>query len=348
MAALIQGPLAGALAARRERFNALFAYRHRTSPDLDAGAFADFLSGCVAPSVAAVATAAPESVQEVADALYELALELVARDLPRRCPAIAAAWRDLLPAAPQLLARDPRRLAGSVTNAVYNLETAARAARWVAAMRDLGRPAPDLDAFLEAGKVAAWRAGLAHYREGALAAAEQIPSSLALSALGVPAVGVPVGALLQRLRQDPWLAPETAANPPGPRRYLRIVGRAGAFRGFGGEFLTPPQVILHEGRIAAGDAETIWLIAADRFGATLQRQGPPSAPAPANGPLAPFDLAPDGTVRCAGLHRTFSELAGAASAVSDGVTFAVSTPLSHAICLVALCEEWNEDRPYYG
>ena len=92
----------------------------------------------------------------------------------------------LLEGLPEHLARDPRRFAGSVTNALYNLETTpgARPGEWVESMLRLGRIAPDVAALLDTGKVAAWRAGMAHFRAGALETCAALPPDLARAVLG--------------------------------------------------------------------------------------------------------------------------------------------------------------------
>src|SRR5262249_44942976 len=157
---LIAGPLAAALEAGRPRFNALFAQSRRVIPALDPETFAGHLRTVVAPIVEAVSLAAPNRVGPVVDALFELSLELVGQDLLARCPELAPGWRQLLCALPAQLAAEPRRLAGSMANALYQLAavTGARPQEWVEAMVRLGALGPDAGVLLEAGKVAAWRA----------------------------------------------------------------------------------------------------------------------------------------------------------------------------------------------
>src|SRR5262249_20804155 len=104
MEELIAGPLAEALEAGRARFNAQFAQARRTLRALDPSAFADFLRGVVGPVVAEVARAAPDRVGPVVEVLYEFALELVGRELPRRFPVLAEGWKALLGGLPRYLA----------------------------------------------------------------------------------------------------------------------------------------------------------------------------------------------------------------------------------------------------
>src|SRR5262245_23292705 len=120
---ILTGPLAKALEADRPRYNALYAQARRATPTLEAAAFALHLRQTVAPIVSAVAAVAPQQVGEVVDVLYEFSLELIAKDFPARYPVILEGWQTLLTALPRQLAAAPRRFAGSVTNALYNLAT---------------------------------------------------------------------------------------------------------------------------------------------------------------------------------------------------------------------------------
>lgn len=342
MEGLIQGPFAEALQARRERYNALFAQARRISPGLDAGQLAEYLRSTVAPIIDQVARVAPERVPDTADALYEFSLDLVGRELLARYPVLAEGWRELLGGLPEHLASAPRLLAGSVTNALVNLSTVpgTRAQQWIGFTRGLGRLCADVPTLLEAAKVAAWRAGMAHYREGALETCARLPPPLARAALRLFGVedGLPIEPVLERLRADPWLHPALLRNHAPIPRNLRVVARVGAFRGFGGTFLRPPVVAVCEGQFYVSDGEACWLLSADVFGATLERAG---TGLPGSDPPAPAALQMDreGVVRREGLSRTFPELREAASSASDGTTLAVTVPLSHAVYLVAVASD---------
>jgi hypothetical protein len=338
VAALIRGPLAEALEAGRERFNALFLQARRAAPNLEPAAFSEFLREAVAPVVERVAAAEPGAVRDVVDELYDLSLEIVGRDLPARCPVLVQSWTELLGALPAHLARRPRLFAGSVTNALYNLETTpgARPREWAESMARLGAIEPDVPALLEAGKVAAWRAGMAHYRHGALAACDGLSGPLAPAALGLSGgeSSPDLDSVLRRLSADPWLHPAEAARGIAERR-LRLVARVGAFRGFGGSFLRPPRLTLADGHLFAYDGEACWVVHADLFGATLHRVGA-EPPRGDSRPRGPFQLDRNGIVRCGGRAQSFPELREAASAVSDDTMLAASVPFSHAVYVVAV------------
>jgi hypothetical protein len=143
-------------------------------------------------------------------------------------PWLDAGLRRLLPPLARLASRAPARVLASLANALHQIGTTpgARVDAWVDALEALGPACPDADVLLRLGQVLAWRAGLAHYRSGALAVARALPEELARRALELPA-GADVREAIERLDSDPWFAPGAPAG-------LRSVARVGAFRGFGG------------------------------------------------------------------------------------------------------------------
>jgi hypothetical protein len=284
-----------------------------------------------------------DRVDAVVDAVYDLSLELIGGGLlaaQSRYPALLRAWREMLPRLPHLLAGEPARFVSAVTNAVYNLSATAtaRPTFWISEMTRLGHECSDVQAFLEAGKVVAWRSGMAHYRDGALAACLNLDESLARAALGlIDANSTPVAAVIERLRQDRWLAPVAATNPAGKEKRLRVVAAVGAFRGFGGVFVEPPRVLRRDGEWLAYDREACWLVTADLFGATFHRVG--HRP-PASDQTTQFDFKIDrsGRVMKATQSATFAYLAEASSSAASETAMAVTLPRSHSIYVVALTE----------
>ena len=341
METLRPGPLARALEGGRRRYNTRFERARHELPRLDPARFAAHLATTLAPVIEAVDRARPDRTAAVVNALYDLSLDLVGRDLlgpAARFPAVDAGWRRLLPAVPDLLVADAHSVAGAATNALHRIAAVpgARPGEWADRMASLGEACRTPEDFLAAGPVAAWRAGMPHYRKGALAICRRLPPALAAAALGLPGVPAPddFASLLDRLAADPWLDPAAAAGGGTPPRELRVVGRVGAFRGFGGPFLRPPRVALDGGRIIASDGEGAWTLHADRFGSVLLRTADAAVPAP--GLPAPFALDErTGRVRLGDRVVPVPELARPASAASDGVTLAATTGRSHAIVLVA-------------
>jgi hypothetical protein len=340
-APLLDGPVADALRRGRDRYNTKFALARRSFPALEGENLGEHLRAYVAPVVAAVA---PDAQDETFDALYDISLELLGKEFfgPRaRYPAVLAGWTKLLPAAPQLLAQEPRRVAGAITNALYNLaaEPNAKTATWLEEMQDIAPHCAGVNEFLTAGQVLAWRAGLAQYRESALSAARALPEELARRVLALSPAAPPLSEAITRLEQDPWLDPARIKAGPPERHWLQVMASAGGFRGFGGPFLTPPTVVCQDGKLIVSDQESSWLVTADLFGATLHRLGaalPSNAPSQSN---PSFTINGLGKIEHGPISQTVNWLAGSSSSAANETTLAATLPLSHLLFLVARVSE---------
>ena len=324
------------LAAGRERYNALFAEARRVDRSLSAEAFLDHLAIGVDPIVAGVDS--PDRREEIVEVLYLLSLELFrhgALGKKRRYPVIGEAWRHLLPKIPGLLAEAPRKVAFGVCNALYNMarETEGGADRWLAIMIAVAGECGDADTFLAAGQVAAWRCGMAHYREGALEMARKVPLPVLTPIVGLksPVKEKVLLAVMERLSAHRWYSPRHKALPEEKR--VGIVATPGGFRGFGGPFMAPPKVSVCDGTLCLSDGKDNWVLHADTFGATLHRTG--KAPTPQKGPSAPaFSISRSGVVRFRGGEFRFANLAAPSSHASTEDTLAVCLSHSHRVFLI--------------
>ncbi len=311
----ISPAFAAVLRACREEINARFTLMRREFPELETEPYFEFLRHCGDPVVTAVEKVFP--VVETGQAVWEAGLELVARGFagPRaRHPWMDETWQTVLTAVPALVAEDPRRVIGSLSNAMHHLASTpdARPEGWIALMKKAAPLAGDVSSLLQAGQVAAWRSGLAHYREGALNVAKRLPAPLVHAALGV-ADGNPT-TLLEKLSSDPWYHPDHSTEPG------KIVARTGSFRGFGGPFIAPPKVVHAHGHWIATSGDDQWIVTADAFGATFHRLTGESVPPPSRpdrSALNGLTLPPD-----------YGE---ATSLATDGSTLAVTTAFTHAL-----------------
>ncbi|MYN15505.1 hypothetical protein GTP81_01930 [Rugamonas sp. FT107W] len=247
---MISSAFAQVLASGRPEFNRRAAEARRRYPNFDAAAFAGLLENCVDGLVQLALERAPDRVGGVAMAVYDVALELVGQG--QGGPLAAQAWRELAPCYPALLLAQPARLLGMLTNAALHLERsgAARPAQWLALMAALAPQVGDWQQLAVVGQVCAWRAGMAHFRIGAIEAADALPEALALAAFGVGQGSW--NALRTVLLADPWWTADEA------ERQRAQQGREfGSFSGFGGAFAMPPQV-----RPAA---DGFWVRSGDRY-----------------------------------------------------------------------------------
>lgn len=334
----IHAAFAEALRADREAFNQRFALRRRGGARIDGAAFQEHLETTVNALVRCVAEVQPERVRAVVQSLFDVSLDLFAAGLlgpNAKHPHVRAAWRELLPCAAKLLAREPTRVAGSVSNAIEYLAAnpSGRPREWMAGMRNVSQHCDTVPHWLDAGKVLAWRAGLVQFRNAGLEVAGTLPWKLAARCFDVPEDGSESDwrQLLQRMHADRWFAP-AATKPEMASATVRIVRKTGGFRGFGGPCLRPPKVTANDAGLFVVDGDNAWQLLADVFG-TLWRRVPGSA-AKTSAPASPVAIDECGNVSWEGIHPLV-ELAEANSRACDGQTLAVTLPTSYHVYLVA-------------
>jgi hypothetical protein len=192
---------------------------------------------------------------------------------------------------------------------------------------------------LLAGQAAAWVSGMAHYRLAALDVCARLDPAL-LSAIFELSPRASMVETVDHLRSDPWWKPGQAQALAPSRPEIRVVARAGGFRGFGGPFLVPPVVTGSEdtaflvSEAVPGEETRTWRLYADCFGATLVR-GVPAGSAQSVQPRGKISFSIGGEVRTTTARKVFPQLAGASGSAENGATLAVSLPFSHHITLVA-------------
>lgn len=267
----ISEPFARVLAAGRTQFNARVAEARHRYPTLDAAAFAAFLATRVDPVVCSVAQVLPEHVFSVALVAYDMALELVAQGLAgpgARSDLMDRVWSELAPKYPQLLAAQPLELLGALSNAAVSLGKVpgVRTTQWLADMVALSHHVDSMACLRSLGQITAWRCGFAHYRRGALEAADLLPESTALAAVGA-GPNARWEDVRARFAADPWWLPQSDVQPQ-LRPTERCV-QVGQFTGLGGTFSQPPRVWASGEGFGVQSADRCLLLMADAFGAVL-------------------------------------------------------------------------------
>lgn len=266
---MISGAFGAALAAHRDRFNARMRETRRRTPALAPEVVAVFLQDCAAPLVDAVAAQAPARVDAVVDAVFEAALALAARKSigpGARSQLLAEAWAGSFAAFAPLVAAQPAPVLGMLSNAIVYLEAlpGTRPRQWLAEMAALAPRIGSAAQLAVTGQIAAWRAGAAHFREGAIGAADGVPGALALAALRAPE-NSDLQALLLQMIDDPWWR--------GVGDEAREDAELGSFTGFGGAFATPPQIRAALDRFVVRSGERYFTLMVDAYGAGLQPAG---------------------------------------------------------------------------
>jgi len=162
--------------------------------------------------------------------------------------------------------------------------------------------------------------GVAHFRLGALAAADTLPSALALAAFGEPGAQWPQ--VRAQLLANPW-----RGNADG-REF-------GSFTGFGGDFGTPPQVRATQDGFAVRSAGRHYLLVADAYGAVLHGATAQEFELAQAG--MPADVRVEGSSVHIGARRIDLDVpAGDIAIAANAHTLAITSPWTHAIRLLPL------------
>jgi hypothetical protein len=304
---------------RKERYNTVFAMARRSRPGLDGELFKHNLRTLVAPILAEMNA---ELGKPLVEPLYDLCLELTGNDLFRRSPAVLEVWQRLLPQAVQELVEAPSLLPAALTNAAYNLEReeTAHLDFWVGKMERCRGLCGGAGRWLQVGQIMAWRCGMAHYRESAIALGNSLPEGLR-----------------EGLRHDLW--PDWEQDIADPWHALRlaengtpsIIRRVGSFQGFGGRFRQPPWVAYAgSGRFLVEDGTESWILSADAFGATLK----PGTAEILDSARADLKASAKGKVQWGQQSLDLPELGPVRSSAASQHVLAVTSEHSHQLFLI--------------
>lgn len=323
---MVSAPFSSILAAGRSRFNQRMADARRRHAGLSTEGFGQFLVTCIDPIVSAVALVDSARAPAVALAAYDMGLELTGLGLVgpgARSPFLATVWRTLAPRLAGLIVHQPAEVLGLLSNAALYIESIARTRcpEWIAQMAALSGQMQTIPQFQAVGQIAAWRCGVAHFRDGAIEAGDRLPEAVALSAFGATGTGSWQEVRAQALA-DPWWKP--GAIPTGIE--------TGAFSGFGGEFSVPPEVRAHPHGFTVKSGGAYYLLVADAYGAVLH----PSDQAEHDVlDAAKGEWKLKGSVLHVGEREILLDLpAEGIKICCNGQTLAIASPYTHAIRLV--------------
>lgn len=298
------------LRAGRPDFNARTAEARHRYPSFNSELFGQFLTHSVDPFVAA---AAPERRGIVASAAYDVALELVGRELAgghARGQLLDRLWQEVLPALVGILPDQPAPMLCALCNALLNLQAqGARAEQWLQLLLEQA-PKISGDALPDFGVLAAWRAGAVQFRVAALRLASAHPQT-ASAILGLSEQGE-LAEQLPLLESDPWLLTPGNADVSGHE--------VGSFTGYGGHFPIPPSVRACAAGFMVKSEDRYFLLLADSFGALL-------LPASADEYLAAAD---------------YQAPASPAPNLIDGGLHTLRGRVEHSFCRDDLQLDWNE------
>ncbi|GGB83622.1 hypothetical protein [Pseudoduganella buxea] len=326
---MISPVLASVLASARAPLNRRIGEVRRATPGFDDAALAAFFADAIDPVVQAVAVLDEARLPAVVMAAADTALQLGVHDraLAARTAQVRDTWQALAGPCAALIAAAPAQVPGMLANAVLHVtQQGGRSGQWRDELAALAGRAADTRELAVLGQLLAWRAGLAHFRRGALTAAAGLPPALALAALKLPEAMRWEDAVAT-LASDPWWGPDGRADAGI---------ETGAFAGLGGAFMAPPQVRpAHDGFFVDGGARH-HLLVADRHGAVLLAASAAEyEAAPAQGGHPAVRL--EGDTLQVGTRTVSLDLPAAGlRVVCNADTVAVTSPFTHTIRLLPL------------
>ncbi len=265
------------LAAHRDPINRRISAARHAKPDLNMTGLSTWLTGpgAVLAEKTAHLFPAGQISERFALEFIDLALLITAHGFFRTAekPDYEEFWSAILPVAATLAPDNPGSAWGMLLNALTNLERfdGSIATKWVSLLARTATSASTPEELESIAIIAAWRAGMAHYRRGALTALPSLPVHLVPRILGADTdteapTRTTASELLTRIETDPWFDPSTVKDDGFGIRH-----RPGGFTGFGGPFTRPPTVqSAPDGSsfiIRSGDAE--FGLYADAFGAVI-------------------------------------------------------------------------------
>ena len=325
------------LRSGRSEFNERFAEAKRLYPDLNAQAFSVFLRDFADPLVRAVGEAKPDRVAETAISTYDIGLQLVGKKfvgLEAKTQFVENLWEKIICPSSITVAMAPSRIIGALINAMHQIETTrgARPTQWIDEMGRYSSSCKEIPTFLQLGQICGWRAGLAHYREGALALTDTFSEDLLLSLFGAK-TGQRWSDIKDRLLRDPWFNPAD----PNVSNSLRVVAEAGSFRGFGGLFLEPPRVTCANNQFFIRSGDECWMLTADLFGATFHRASVKEFEGAEHHVQKNENICVEGerlVVR--GQSYDFPSLGAVTSVAANKNTIALTSEFTHSVVLLAM------------
>ena len=338
MERLIPGPFADELKSRRDEYNRKFAVAQRLYPRISEDEFSFFLSGHVEPLVNELHKSLGGNTGTICESLYDFALEASGKRIFLKKPSLAEHWKELLAGFGDFFVRDPAGFPRTIANALFNLSLASpeAPAAWTGLMLSLKESAGNPHDLFNYGKAAAWRCGMAHFREDALPLLKGFGPGEQKKILGLPEEMSEegLGDIITRIGRDPWFDPREYIEGNGEKsEVLDIVSVAGGFRGFHGHFISPPLVEAVNGALIAFDQNASYLIMSDVFGTTLSRinlSGEGFMDTRGEGTIDS-----SGNARFRGLAGCFPGLSSPASFASSDFTMAVTVSTSHSVFLIA-------------
>jgi len=342
MEKIVSEPLQKLLQERQHQLNSLFLQARVAYPYLAGDVFLSHLRDTIVPIIEKALTHDSTRVLVVLETVYQISLRLVGQGLmgPNAKNRVAEqGWLNLLCTYPAFLCQEPLLVATSVANVLIHLAEIHpdKALMWQKTMGSLEPAAETPQEWLKAGLVAAWRCGLPHYRNPALAKAAELDSVIGSKVLGLENALTQDGyqIILSKLGSQPWVRPLEWVKGAPSKPELEAFGWIGGFVGFGGYFTTPPVAFAHADRLFLRDDTNAWCLEGDCFGVILKRANL-DVPTSVSENHYPMKVRKDGTIFSQHGEWKVKAAANAASYAANSTTLVVVPKDSHHSLVLGL------------
>jgi len=301
-------PLIELLRENADALNQALRQAAAVSNRFDPAAVPAWFKTVLEPIFAAVHDQDKTRSRKVFDLLFLDTIEFLASGTAGPDFELHQACRLLLLPNPKLTVANPARLLRALTVALKKIlrYSPGAAKAWIAMMQKIVILATDIDELLVAGRFAAWRCGMAHLRRQ-LDFAQKLKPEI----LSVIFGEAPFGPDLQ------------CAWGPGEKSQDIAVG---SFKGFGGEFMRPPRLLLRENMVFVSDGQQTGVVFADRFGYILLECSD-TFDGTADFTLAPVSLASGVATKILGRYKDLTTWA------QHDSTLFLTTASSHSVFL---------------
>ena len=343
----------GFLKEHRKELNQSFENMKLFKSGLEQSVFLHILQKYTMPLVQKIYMHHPEKADESALALYDLSLTLYSRKYigpQSHFPLISKLFEEVLPRISTLVAQAPATLPASLINALFSLLRISKpvASMWLDEIVNIAPGCKTYVELIDAGKVLAWKCGMAQWRGSALKIWRKLSKPLKLATLGLllSEDNINMEELGQQL-EDPWFHPHfhlhsnlhSNRHTKGETKSPVIIAKAGGFTGFGCEMATPPEVISINDQIYAFDDYNCWSLHCDAFGTILVSEGRdlPDEILPATSNTC--KITPTGILHWNGLSETIPVLKHSSSIAASEDFVAVTCKSSFYIFIIALSDK---------
>ncbi len=254
------------LSDRRAELNARVAMARARTPSFDVAAFTAFLETHADPLLTAILTHDKTAGEASIDAIFDAAITLTEHrwnGQGHRTQLMNRLWCDVLPQFAPTIAANAQTTIATLSNAAVKVsqEDGVRLDQWFALLASLGRKVNTVEDARHLVVISSWQAGMAHLRDVALFAAEQLPPALACAAMGAKSEKNWT-ALAQQYAEHTWWAPDKSNS--------HTVHQIGAFIGLNGSFAAPPTISVVNDMFVVSDGAQTFSLHADAYGATLR------------------------------------------------------------------------------